>query len=301
MQAQAPMQTAVRPIPQEAFDWYDEYAHGIIDRRTFMRRLAGLAAVGFSMTALTSALLPNYALAEQVSFNDPDIKAQYLKFSSPSGHGECGGYLVTPTQPTGPLPTVLVVHENRGLNPYIKDVARRLAKQGFLALAPDALYPVGGYPGNDDEGRTLQAGMDRAKLEEDFIAAAGFLKGHERSNGKLGVVGFCYGGYIVNMLAAAIPDQIDAGVPYYGSPPAEELRGNVRAPLMLQFGGLDERINDLWPAYEAVLVANNVEHVAYFYDEVNHGFHNDSTARYAEAEAELSWSRTLEFFDKHLR
>lgn len=290
-----------RPIPQEAFDWYDEYAHGLIDRRTFMARLAGLTALGFSMSMLTGALLPNYAKAEQVSFNDPDIKATYAKFASPQGHGKCQGYLVSPTSLERTAPAVLVVHENRGLNPYVKDVARRLAKAGFLALAPDGLYPLGGYPGNDDDGRRMQAGMDRAKLENDFIAAAKYLKSHELSSGKLGAVGFCFGGYIVNMLAASIPDQLNAAVPFYGSPPAEPLRANVKGPLMLHFAGLDSRINNTWPEYEKVLIANGANYIAHEYEGVNHGFHNDSTGRYAPDEAELAWARTLAFFDQHLR
>lgn len=294
-------QAQSRLIPQEAFDWYDDYAHGLIDRRTFMARLAGLVSLGLSMSVLTGALLPDYAQAEQVSFNDPDIKASYEKFSSPQGHGECQGYLVVPTNVENKAPAVLVIHENRGLNPYIKDVARRLAKAGYLAFAPDALYPLGGYPGNDDEGRSMQAGMDKAKLENDFIAAAEFVKNHESSTGKLGAVGFCFGGYIANMLAASIPEQLDAAVPFYGSPPADELQDKVEGPLMIHFAGLDERINDTWPEYEKALKANNAQYVAYIYEGVNHGFHNDSTGRYAEEEAELAWSRTLEFFDKHLR
>ena len=289
-----------RPIPQEAFDWYDEYAHGFIDRRTFMSRLAGLAAAGFSMTVLTAALMPDYAEAEQVNFNDPEIKARYVTFDSPQGHGTCGGYLVTPAALEAPAPTVLVVHENRGLNPYIEDVARRLAKEGFIAFAPDALYPLGGYPGNDDEGRAMQRDMDRAKLEEDFIAAARFVKAHESGNGKLGAVGFCFGGYVVNMLAATIPDELAAGVPFYGTPAAEELRARVRGPLMIHFAGLDTRVNDTWPDYEKVLQANGADYVAHVYPGVNHGFHNDSTGRYAPEEAELAWSRTLDFFREHL-
>jgi len=289
-----------RPIPQEAFDWYDEYAHGLIDRRTFMSRLAGLGVLGFSMSVLTSALLPDYAKAEQVSFNDPELKATFAEFPSPKGHGECQGYLVTPTGLNGQAPVVLVVHENRGLNPYVKDVARRLAKQGFVAFAPDALYPLGGYPGNDDDGRAMQRDMDRARLEEDFIAAALFIKNHQLSSGKLGAVGFCFGGYVVNMLAASIPGDLDAGVPYYGSPAAEELRANVAGPLMLHFGALDERVNATWPDYEETLKSNNAEYVAYFYEGANHGFHNDSTSRYVPADAELSWLRTIEFFKKNL-
>jgi carboxymethylenebutenolidase len=287
-----------RDIPQEAFDLYDEYAHGLIDRRTFMLRIA---ALGISKSVLLRSLMPNYALAEQVSFNDPDIKASYTKFASPRGYGECEGYLVTPTNVDGRLPAVLVVHENRGLNPYIKDVARRLAKQGYLAFAPDALYPLGGYPGNDDDGRAMQGGMDKAKLEEDFIAAAHFLKHHDKCNGKLGAVGFCYGGYVVNMLAARIPDELNAAVPFYGTPAREELRAQIKGPLMLHFAGLDDRVNATWPDYEKTLKANHVDYVAYMYDGVNHGFHNDSTARYAPKEAELAWSRTLTFFDKQLR
>ena len=289
-----------RPIPQEAFDWYDEYAHGLIDRRTFLSRLSGLAAAGFTLATLTAALLPNYAEAEQVSFNDPDITPSYKTFSSPKGHGEGRGYWVTPAGLEQPAPTVLVVHENRGLNPYIKDVARRLAKAGFIAFAPDALHPLGGYPGNDDEGRAMQRSMDRSKIEEDFIAAAGFLKQHPAGNGKLGAVGFCFGGYIVNLLAAVMPEKLDAGVPFYGTPAAEELRSAVRGPLMLQFGGLDERVNATWPAYQSVLDANGADYVAHFYEGVNHGFHNDSTGRYAPEEAELAWSRTLAFFGEHL-
>lgn len=288
-----------RPIPQEAFDWYDEYAHGLIDRRTFMTRLGGLVALGFTMNMLTGALLPNYALAEQVSFNDPDILAQNVKFPSPKGYGEGQGYLVKPAN-TEKAPAVLVIHENRGLNPYIRDVARRLAKAGFLAFAPDALYPLGGYPGNDDEGRKMQASMDKPKIEEDFIAGANFVQNHENSTGKLGAVGFCFGGYIVNMLAATMPDQLSAGVPFYGTPAAQDLRKNVKGPLMLQFGGLDERVNKTWPDYEAQLKANGAEYKAYIYEGVNHGFHNDSTNRYSEKEAELAWARSIEFFKDKL-
>ena len=288
-------------IPQIAFDWYDEYAHGDIDRRTFMTRLSQLTAAGLSMSVLTSALLPNYALAEQVSFNDPDIKAQYVVFDSPQGHGKGRGYLVTPTSLGGKGPVVLVVHENRGLNPYIADVARRLAKKGFIALAPDALYPLGGYPGNDDEGKAMQSSMDQAKIEQDFIAAAKYLKVYPSSNGRLGVVGFCFGGYITNMLAAAAPDVVNAAVPFYGRPPKAELISHIKAPLLLQFGALDERVNATWPDYKDALKANGARFTAYTYPGVNHGFHNDSTARYDKEAAELAWSRTLEFFDKELK
>lgn len=289
-----------REIPQEAFDWYDEYAHGLIGRREFMRRLSSLVALGFTMSVLTSALLPNYALAEQVSFNDPKIKATYVEFDSPKGHGKGRGYLVMPTEIKGNLPAVLVVHENRGLNPYIEDVARRLAMNGFIAFAPDALYPLGGYPGNDDDGRAMQSSMDKAKIEEDFIAAALFLKAHPNCTGKLGAVGFCFGGYVVNMLAATIPDKLDAGVPFYGTPAAERLRNNVKGPLLIHFAELDQRVNATWPDYEKVLQANKVPYEAIVYPGVNHGFHNDSTARYNEEAAESAWGKTLIFFDSHL-
>jgi carboxymethylenebutenolidase len=291
---------ATPPIPQEAFDWYDEYAHGFIDRRTFVARLSTLTAAGFSVSALLAALTPQYAAAEQVSFNDPDIKGQYVKFPSPQGHGEGRGYLVTPSSLNGKAPAVLVVHENRGLNPYIEDVARRLAKAGFVAFAPDALHSLGGYPGNDDEGRAMQRSLDGAKIEQDFIAAARFLKTHPLSSGKLGVVGFCFGGYIVNLLAATIPDVVDAGVPFYGTPPAKELRKNIKAPLLVHLAELDTRVNASWPEYEQDLKANGAPYTMHMYPGANHGFHNDSTARYDKESAELAWSRTLEFFKKHL-
>ncbi len=287
-------------IPQEAFDWYDEYAHGLIDRRTFMKKLGGLAALGFSMTVLTAALLPNYAQAEQVSFNEDDIKATYQEFDSPDGHGSGKGYLVVPKNIQGKLPVVLVIHENRGLNPYVKDVARRLAKAGFIAFAPDALHPLGGYPGNDDEGRAMQRTLDRTKIQNDFVAAAHFLKAQPNSNGKLGAVGFCFGGYIVNYLASVDSNLLSAGVPFYGTPASESLHKNIKAPLMIQLGELDKRVNATWPEYEQSLKANNVEFTMHMYEGANHGFHNDSTGRYDEKSAELAWQRTLAFFNNHL-
>lgn len=292
--------TQEQRIPQEAFDWYDEYAHGIIDRRTYLARLSSLATVGLTLGALLPALTPNYALAEQVSFNDPEIKARYITFSSPKGHGEGRGYLVSPSSLSAKTPVVLVVHENRGLNPYIKDVARRVAKAGFIALAPDALHPLGGYPGNDDEGRAMQRSLDPAKIEQDFIAAAKFLKEHESSNGKLGAVGFCFGGYIVNMLAATLPDELDAGVPFYGTPAAKELRKKIKGPLLIQLAELDKRVNASWPEYEEDLKANNSMYSLHMYPNVNHGFHNDSTGRYDKENAELAWERTVSFFKQHL-
>lgn len=286
------------PIPQEAFDWYDEYAHGLIDRRTFLSRLA---ALGVAAAAVSAALLPDYARAEQVSFNDPDIVARYATFPSPQGHGEGRGYLVVPSEGQDKRPTVLVVHENRGLNPYIKDVARRLAKAGYIAFAPDALYPVGGYPGNDDEGRSLQRALEQDKIAQDFIAAARYLKTLDGGSGKLGAVGFCFGGYIVNMLAASVPELLDAGVPFYGTPAAKELWGSIRGPLMVQLASLDARVNASWPDYEAALRAAQVPFVMHMYEGANHGFHNDSTARYDAQAAELAWQRTLEFFATHLQ
>lgn len=287
-------------IPQEAFDWYDEYAHGDIDRRTFIGRLGTLGIAGLSLSLVTSALTPNYALAEQVSFNDKDISASYLTFNSPQGYQEGRGYLVVPKNLSGTAPAVLVIHENRGLNPYIKDVVRRLAKAGFVAFAPDALHPLGGYPGNDDEGRRMQKTLDRSKIEADFMAAAETLKHHAKSSGKLGVVGFCFGGYASNMLAARLPNVIDAAVPFYGTPPKAQFIKDIKAPLLLQFAELDKRVNATWPAYEKALKANQVDYQAFIYPKANHGFHNDSTGRYDEAQAELAWARTLAFFNKHL-
>ncbi|NCP65182.1 MAG: dienelactone hydrolase family protein [Paraglaciecola sp.] len=287
-------------MPQQAFNWYDEYAHGDIDRRTFLSRLATLSVAGLSLAALTTALTPNYALAEQVSFNDESIKASYAEFDSPLGHGKGRGYLVMPTQTSAPLATVLVVHENRGLNPYVMDVARRVAKAGYMAFAPDALFPVGGYPGNDDEGRTLMSGLERGKIEADFVAAAQFCKTLDRHSGKLGVVGFCFGGYVSNMLAAVAPNIINAAVPFYGTPASQDLVKNVKAPLLLHFAENDKRVNDTWPAYEEILKNNGVNYQAFVYPNTQHGFHNDSTSRYAPDAAELAWARTLAFFKLHL-
>ncbi len=297
------MKTETTPatvIPQEAFDWYDEYAHGMIDRRTFLNRLSTLTTGAITIGMLSAALLPNYAAAEQVSFNDPEIKATYVHFPAPKGHGEGRGYFVTPSKLDRKLPVVLVIHENRGLNPYIKDVARRLAKAGMIAFAPDTLHPKGGYPGNDDEGRKLQSELDKVKIEQDFIAAAGFLKSHEAGNGKLGAVGFCFGGYIVNMLAAVISGDLNAGVPFYGTPAAKDLRKNIKAPLLIQLAELDKRVNASWAEYEADLKAIQADYEMQMYAGANHGFHNDSTSRYDEEMAELAWRRTLAHFTKHL-
>lgn len=293
-------QTEVIQIPDEAFDWYDEYAHGDIDRRTFLKRLGGMATAGVTLSMLSSALLPNYALAEQISFNDDSITATYENFSSPKGHGEGRGYFVTPKKVDGKLPVVLVIHENRGLNPYVKDVARRLAKAGFIAFAPDVLHSLGGYPGNDDQGKVMQKSLDKVKVEQDFIAAATFLKTHPLSSGKLGAVGFCFGGYIVNMLAATMPEVLDAGVPFYGTPAKAELRKNIKAPLLIQLAELDKRVNAYWPEHEADLKKYNVNYEMHMYKESKHGFHNDSTARFNPEMADLAWQRTLGFFTKNL-
>jgi carboxymethylenebutenolidase len=287
-------------IPEEAFDWYDEYAHGGMDRRTFIKKLSTLVAVGYSMSVLTSALLPNYALAEQISFNDDDILASYEEFDSPNGHGKGRGYLVKPTIDKASFPVVLVIHENRGLNPYVKDVARRLAKAGFVAFAPDALFPVGGYPGNDDEGRAMQKKLDKAKIQHDFVAAANHLKNHPLSNGKLGAVGFCFGGYMVNYLAAIDSELLAAGVPFYGTPATKALRKNIKAPLMIQLGELDKRVNKSWPEYEQDLKKNKVNYKMFMYKNAKHGFHNDSTGRYDKENAELAWQRTITFFNEKL-
>ncbi|UTW11380.1 dienelactone hydrolase family protein [Marinobacterium rhizophilum] len=288
-------------IPQQAFDWYDEYAHGDIDRRTFLKRLGTLGVAGLSLSAVAGALIPNYALAEQVSFNDPDIKASYIEFDAPDGHGRARGYLVVPAGVSAekPAPAVLVAHENRGLNPYVEDVARRLAKAGYVALAPDALFSLGGYPGNDDEGRAMQKTLDGGKIEGDFVAAAKLLKAHELSTGKVGMVGFCFGGYLSNQLAALLPDTIVAAAPYYGTPPKADI-ANIKAAMQLHFAALDERVNGYWPDYEKALKAANTDYEAFVYPDVNHGFHNDSTARYDEARAEQAWQRTLEFFKAQL-
>ncbi|GGF80745.1 carboxymethylenebutenolidase [Mameliella alba] len=294
-----PRRMTAADFDQELLDLYDFYAHGRITKREFLDRAGKFAVGGLTAAALLNMLSPNYALAEQVSFNDPDITPEYIEYPSPNGHGSVRGYLVKPAEATGPLPAVVVVHENRGLNPYIEDVARRVAKAGFIALAPDGLSSVGGYPGNDADGRELQRTVDREKLMNDFFAAYEFMAGHDDTTGKVGCVGFCYGGGVCNALAVAYPE-LGASVPFYGRQAAVEDVPRIQAPLLLHYAELDERINEGWPAYEAALQEHGKTYTAHIYPGVNHGFHNDSTPRYDEAAAELAWERTIAFFNAHL-
>ncbi len=286
-------------FPAEVMKLFDGYVHGRIDRREFLDRAAKFAVGAFTASAMLEALKPNFAWAQQVARDDPRIRTQYLEYDSPQGHGRIRGYHAVPANAKGKLPAVLVIHENRGLNPYIEDVVRRLATANFVAFAPDALTPVGGYPGDEDKGRALFAAQDAKKREEDLYQAAQFLKSRPEA-GKIGVVGFCFGGYICNMLAVRMPD-LAAAVPYYGRQvPASEVP-RIKAPLLLQFASDDEGVNKTWPAYEAALKENKVNYTAHIYPNTLHGFHNDTTPRYDEAAAKLSWQRTLEFFNKHLR
>ena len=278
---------------------YDFYAHGMITKRQFLDGAAKYAVGGLTAAGILGLMAPNYALAEQVSFNDAAILPEYITYPSPGGHGEVRGYLVRPAGVEGPIPAVVVVHENRGLNPYIEDVARRLAKAGFMALAPDGLTSVGGYPGNDAEGRELQSGVDPEKLMNDFFAAVEFMMAHEGSTGNVGITGFCYGGGVANAAAVAYPE-LKAAVPYYGRQPDPADVPRIEAALLIHYAGLDDRVNEGWPAYEAALEAAGTNYEAYIYPDVNHGFHNDSTPRYDEAAAELSWERTLAHFRQYL-
>jgi carboxymethylenebutenolidase len=287
--------------PQELLDLFDTYVHGGMDRRTFLEKAQKFATGGLTAMAIWESLRPNYAWAQQVPKDDARIKTETVTVPSPQGNGSIKGYLARPAKASGKLPVVLVVHENRGLNPYIEDVARRLATEGYLAFAPDGLTSVGGFPGDNEKGGELFRTVDRAKMGEDFVAAAKWLKAHPDSNGKLGAVGFCFGGGIVNMLAVRLGTDLNAGVPFYGGQPSTADAAKVKTPLLLQFAGLDKRINDGWPAYEAVLKENKVPYTAHFYDNANHGFHNDTTPRYDEAAAKLAWKRTLEFFAKYLK
>ena len=284
-------------IDQRVFDLYDEYCHGRMDRREFMRRAALVAIGGLAMA---QALLPRYALAQTISFTDPRIKSRYVTYPSPGGNsGTMRGYLVQPSGP-GPFPAALVIHENRGLNPYIEDVARRLATEGFLSLAPDCLSPVGGYPGNDDDGRTLQAGLDQGKLRTDMVNSARYLMAHALSIGKLGVTGFCWGGGTTNFLAVTLGNDLNAAVPFYGAAAETAVVPAIKAPLLIQYAESDERINAMWPAFEAALKASGIQYEMHIYPGTQHGFHNNSTPRYQETAAKLAWERTIAFFTKHL-
>lgn len=283
-------------IDQRVFDLYDEYCHGRLDRREFLAR-AAMVAGGLAMA---QALLPRYAQAQTVSFTDERIRARYVTYPSPGGtSGTMRGYLVRPSG-AGPFPAVLVIHENRGLNPYIEDVARRLAVEGFLALAPDGLFPVGGYPGNDDDGRDLQARLDQNKLRMDMRNSATWLKAHELSSGRLGITGFCWGGTTTNALAVALGAEVRAAVPFYGAAPETAGVPAIRAPLLIHYAEKDERINAMWPGYEAALKANGIPYEAHVYPGTQHGFHNNSTPRYDEAAAKLAWERTLAHFRANL-
>lgn len=287
-------------INQEVFDLYDDYAHNKIERRQFMEKLSLYAVGGITIPSLLSFMMPNYIDSILVKPNDPRLQSDYITYNSPKGGGEIKSLLSKPTDTKEKLPGIIVVHENRGLNPYIEDVGRRAALEGFITLAPDALSPLGGYPGNDDEGRAMQRERDRNEMLEDFIAAYEYLISRDDCNGKVGVVGFCFGGWIANMMAVKVPS-LSAAVPFYGGQPSDEEAAMISAPLMLQYAGLDERVNAGWPAYEKILKENNIDHVAYFYPEVNHGFHNNTTPRYDEAAANLAWERTMEFFKEKLQ
>jgi len=287
-------------IKQEVFDLYDYYVHSKIDRRDFVNRLSVYAVGGLTVNALLSFLMPNYAQAQQIKPDDKRIKTEYIDYNSPKGGGKIRGLLAKPVNNKKKLPGVVVVHENRGLNPYIEDVARRLAVDGFIAFAPDALTPLGGYPGNDDEGRTMQSKRNRDEMLEDFIAAYEFLKINTDCTGNVGVVGFCFGGWISNMMAVRIPG-LKAAVPFYGGQPSAEETAKIKAPLLIQYAELDTRVNEGWPAYETALKTNKVEYQAYIYLGVNHGFHNDTTPRFDEPAAKLAWQRTVDFFKEKLK
>ena len=287
-------------ISQEVFDLYDEYAHNKIERRQFLEKLSLYAIAGITLPSLLSFVMPNYVDSVEIKPDDPRIKSGYITYNSPKGGGSIRGLLSKPLESKNKLPGIIVVHENRGLNPYIEDVGRRAALEGFLTLAPDALTPLGGYPGNDDDGRAMQSKLDPNKMLEDFIAAYQYLLSHEDCNGKVGVVGFCFGGWISNMMAVKIAS-LSAAVPFYGSQPSAEDTAMIKAPLMLHFAGLDKRVNEGWPAYEAALKQNHIDYLAYMYEGVNHGFHNNTTPRYDEAAAGLAWKRTIDFFREKLR
>lgn len=287
-------------IKQEVFDLYDDYAHNRIDRREFAQKLSTYAVGGITVAALMSFLMPDYKGGIQINAQDARLKSEYITYESPKGGKSIKALLSKPADAKGKLGGIVVVHENRGLNPHIEDVARRAALAGFISIAPDMLTPLGGYPGTDDAGREMQAKRDRNEMLEDFIAAYDYLKKNKDCNGKVGVVGFCFGGWISNMMAVRIPD-LAAAVPFYGGQPAAEDVPKIKAPLLLHYGELDTRVNEGWPAYEKGLKENNKEYTAYMYPNANHGFHNDTTPRYDKAQAELAWHRTVDFFKEKLK
>jgi carboxymethylenebutenolidase len=288
-------------FPQELLNLFDRYVHGDIGRREFLDGAKKFAAGGLTATAIYESLRPNYAWAQQVSKDDSRIKAESATVSSPQGNGSIRGYLVRPANASGKFPGVLVVHENRGLNPYIEDVARRLATANFMAFAPDGLTSAGGYPGDDEKGAKLFGQIDRLKMTEDFLGAPRWLKARADCTGKVGVVGFCFGGGIANTLAVRMGADLAAAVPFYGAQPSAADAAKIKAPLLLHYASLDTRINGGWPAYEEALKANHATYTAYTYEGANHGFHNDTTPRYDEVAAKLAWQRTLDFFNKYLR
>ncbi len=284
----------------EVLALFDRYVHGMIDRRGFLDGAAKYAVGGVTAAMILDSLSPNYAMAQQVSFTDERMRAEYVEYPSPQGAGTMRGYMARPTNGNGPWPGILVVHENRGLNPYVRDVVRRGAIAGFITFGPDALYPLGGYPGNDDDGRRMQSSRDRQEMTEDFVAGANFLINHDESTGRVGAVGFCFGGGMVNTLAVRVPE-LGAGVPFYGAAPAPADVSRINAAMMIQYASDDDRINSAWPAYEEALQANNVDYEMHTYPNTMHGFHNDSTPRFVESQANLAWERTIAHFNEHLR
>lgn len=286
-------------IQQEVFDLYDDYAHNRVTRRDFVEKLSVYAIGGLTAASLMGFLMPDYKNTIQVNAGDARLQSDYANYPSPKGGGTIKALVSKPKESKGKLGGIIVVHENRGLNPHIEDVARRAALAGFISVAPDALTPLGGYPGTDDAGRELQSKRNRDEMLEDFIAAYDYLKSHPDCNGKIGVVGFCFGGWIANMMAVRLPE-LAAAVPFYGGQPPKEQVTQIKAPLLIHYAGLDTRVNEGWPAYEAALKENKKEYTAYIYPDVNHGFHNDTTPRYDRTAAELAWKRTIEFFTTKL-
>lgn len=286
-------------ISQEVFDLYDAYAHNKLERRDFVKKLSVYAVGGLTVSSLMSFIMPNYEEKIQVKENDSRLKTSFITYNSPKGGGDIKAQFSKPANSSGKLPGIIVVHENRGLNPHIADVGRRAALAGFVSLSPDALAPLGGYPGNDDDGRAMQRQRDKEEMNEDFIAAFETLKNHPDCNGNVGVVGFCFGGSISNMMAVRVPD-LKAAVPFYGGQAAEEDVPKIKASLLLHYAELDKRVNAGWPAYEAALKKHNKEYTAYIYPNTNHGFHNDTTPRFDEAAAKLAWKRTIDFFKEKL-